>query len=1136
MTGAAQSLQQAFDAFRQGDLDGANALCTAVLKDMPQSFEALHLLGVIAFQKGAPQQAATLFEKAVAVQPENASARGNLGAALETMGQWEAALDQYERAIALAPNANTFLNRGNVLGRLRRTDAALASYEQAIALQPAHADAYLNAGNLLREMRQSEKALAFYERGIAAVPRHAGLHNNRGIALKDVGRLNDAGAAYDAAIALDPALADAHYNRGNALRALLQERAALESYDGAIAARPSFAAAHNNRGNALRALRRLPEALAAYEHAIAHAPGYAEAFYNRGALLGDLQRHDAAVASYDQAIALQPHYPEAYTARGVALREVGRQEEARASHVTALRLAPDLAQAHWDLALWCLQNGRFAEGWQEYQWRWKNADLKLDPRNFPQPIWGGEDIRGKTILLHAEQGLGDTLQACRYAPLVASFGARVILEVQEPLAELMKSLAGVAAVIINGQPLPAFDVHCPLLSLPGFFKTETTNIPAADGYLVVPKDHLAIWQSKLGTATARRVGIVWRGNASHKNDLNRSIPLPVFLKALPPGLDYINLQKDLTDEESDLLRTRTDIKHVGDSLRDFSDTAAVCTLADIVITVDTSVAHLAGALGRAFWVMLPFNPDWRWLLQRTDSPWYTGAKLYRQETPGDWTPVTAQVSADLMAFAGTSVTAEAHNEHGIALYAQGDFQGAIVSYSRAIALKPDLAVAFINRGVAYRELEYLAAALADYDRALTLDPHHAGILNNRGIAFSDLGRYADALRDFEAAIALQPDSAEAYYNRGATLTRLNRHTEALASYERAIAIRPHYAEAYNGRGLALRDLGRPEDAIASHRDALTVSPDMAQAHWSLSFALLQVGNFAEGWREQEWRWRTRELKLTPRAFAQPLWHGTESLQGKTILLHAEQGFGDTLQFCRYATLVSERGANVLLEVPAPLVTLLRGLEGVAAVIATGDPLPAFDLHCPLASLPLAFGTDEHSIPFARGYLKAPPEKTPEKGTRRRIGIVWRGNAVHKNDHNRSIPLSDFLTALPAGLDYVSLQKDLTREEEACLTARPDIHHLGDALHDFSDTAAALASLDVIVSVDTSVVHLAGALGRPVWILLPFNPDWRWLLNRADSPWYASAILYRQQGPSDWASALSRIATDLAAFAADNAAP
>jgi Tfp pilus assembly protein PilF len=419
-------------------------------------------------------------------------------------------------------------------------------------------------------------------------------------------------------------------------------------------------------------------------------------------------------------------------------------------------------------------------------------------------------------------------------------------------------------------------------------------------------------------------------------------------------------------------------------------------------------------------------------------------------------------------------------------------------------------------------------ALASYDKALAIRPDHAETLSNRGNVLKDLQRFADALASYDRALAIRPDYAEAHYNRGITLKHLKRLPEALASYDRAVAIRPGYAEAFNNRGNVLNEARRFDEAFASYRTAQELAPDYADAHWNEALLRLLTGDLVAGFAKYEWRWKKETVASAQRNFPQPLWDGVQSLDGKTILLHAEQGYGDAIQFCRYVPHVAARGARVILEVAPPLRLLMGSLSGVTQIVAAGEPLSAFEIHCPLLSLPYAFRTDIETIPAATPYLRAPADALPAwklrlgATGRPRIGIAWAGRRTHENDRNRSIGLGTLLRLLDTGATFVSVQKELRPGDEAVLEGRRDVIHLGGMLSDFADTAALMTSLDLVITVDTSLAHLAGALGKPVWILLPFAPDWRWLLDRTTSPWYPSARLFRQASPGDWDEVIARV--------------
>lgn len=648
---AAALFRQGLSFHQQGQLAQAKAVYEQILSKHPRHSDALHLLGVIAFQSGSPALALELIGKAIGINPTGAAQHSNAGLALQQLGRLQEAVASYDKAIALQPDyAEAYSNRGLALQALGQLEQAIASHDKAIALQPGYAQALFNRGLALQKLGRMEDAVASYDQVIAIQPAHADAHCNRGLALRALGRLEDALASYEKAIAIQPGHADAYFNRGLALQALQRPQEAVASYGKAAALRPGHADACSNRGNALQELGRMEEAVASYDQAIAMQPGHAEAFSNRGLALHRLGRLQEAVASYDKAIALRPGYAEAHCNRGLALHALARPQEAVASYDRAIAIQPGYADAWWNKALALLLAGEFERGWELYEWRLRMHGKGATARSFAQPRWlGTEDITGKTILLHAEQGLGDSIQFSRYAALVKARGARVVLEVPGPLAGLLAGLEGVDELVQAGRGLPAFDWHCPLLSLPGVFRTGVDTIPGRHRpYLASDGGKRNAWARRLGERKRPRIGLVWSGNAAHHNDRNRSLPLAELVRALPQGFEYVSLQKDVRDGDVDALKGSA-VRHFGEALADFTDTAALCDLMDIVISVDTSVAHLAGAMGKATWVLLPHVPDWRWLLGRDDSPWYATAKLYRQDASGSWAPVLQRVAQDLSA-------------------------------------------------------------------------------------------------------------------------------------------------------------------------------------------------------------------------------------------------------------------------------------------------------------------------------------------------------------------------------------------------------------------------------------------------------------------------------------------------------
>jgi len=418
-------------------------------------------------------------------------------------------------------------------------------------------------------------------------------------------------------------------------------------------------------------------------------------------------------------------------------------------------------------------------------------------------------------------------------------------------------------------------------------------------------------------------------------------------------------------------------------------------------------------------------------------------------------------------------------------------------------------------------------AIGEYKRAIEINPRYFPAYNNAGTALRDQGRVHEAIEAYRAALELNPRIPEVYNNLGVALTQLGRSPEALAAYRDAIEMRPAYADAHSNLGVALYASGDAAEAVEFCSKAVELAPDSTTAHSNLSLILLGAGEYERGWIEHEWRFKCNPMFIS-RPFAQPQWKG-EALNGRTILLHAEQGLGDTIQFSRFVPMVADRGGRVIVECQGELVRLLEDLPGVTDVLPRGAEIPAFDLHCPFMSLPLAMKTIVETIP-AKSYLHARPALEEQwaqrlgKKSNLRIGLVWAGRSTHSNDANRSMRFEQFLPLLGLdGVTFHSLQHGRAAQQMA---GHPRIIAHTEELTDFAETAALIAQLDMVISVDTAVAHLAGGMGKPVWIMLPFASEWRWMIARDDSPWYPTARLFRQKTWGDWAGVVERIADAL----------
>jgi tetratricopeptide (TPR) repeat protein len=610
-----QQLAKAIALFQQGQFAAAEAGFRAVMKRDPRNFDALHFAGVVAAQSGRLEEGATLIRRALAINPRNAGALGNLGSALIRLGRYEEALTSLDRALAADPKAaSAHHNRGFALMKLKRLDQAVAAFDRAIELKPDFAEA----------------------------------HNDRGGAFSDQDKFDHALSAYEKALSLRPGYPGYMVNVALVLGNLQRHPEALALAEKALRITPDDTSALIARTQALLALGRPAEGLADADSALKITPGLVQGHLWRSAALILLGQPEAALTAAETARTLAPQDTAAHRGYGFALGNLNRLYEALAAYDEALRLKPNDREVLWNRALTLLVLGRFEEGWLAYESR--NLRHKtLAARKYPKPLWWGKQpLKDQHLYVYWEQGLGDTIQFARYALLAAAAGAKVTLSVQDPLLRLFKDFDPSVTIIGQNDEAAEFDLHCPLMTLPLAFGTRLETIPAwENGYLKAPSEDVARWDQRL-PAGRRRIGLVWSGSQTHGNDANRSVRLDRVLPMLETGDVWVSLQKEVRDADRAALEA-SGLVDVSAELGDFADTEALISTLDLVISVDTSVAHLAGAMGKPTWVMVPFAPDFRWLLDREDTPWYPKMRLFRQSRAGDWDGVIARIGEALRA-------------------------------------------------------------------------------------------------------------------------------------------------------------------------------------------------------------------------------------------------------------------------------------------------------------------------------------------------------------------------------------------------------------------------------------------------------------------------------------------------------
>jgi tetratricopeptide (TPR) repeat protein len=690
-------LAQAGRAYQEKDFARAAILCNESLEANPLQPNALSLLGFAYLALGRAGDAAAVCQQALRIQPDHFDAHQALGIALGSQQKWREAEAHFQYVVQSRPElSDGYNNLGIALREQGRSQEAEACYRQALRLNPNSAEAFNNLGNALRDLGKLTDAEASFHQALRLVPNYADAYHNLGLALIEQRKLAEAEAALRRAIQLKPNHAAAHRDLAQVSHALAESvahgkpavsgpghtgRGSLPTetrVEILAQAGEAYHAGDHNRAlelcrqvldreplqpNALSllgfiylALDRPGEAIDACRQAIQANASNFDAYNALGAALASQQRWPEAEASFRQVIALNPELSDAYSNLAITLKELGKHQDAETVFRRAIQLNPNHAGAHYNLAMLLLLLGDYALGWEEYEWRWPVLHgVPLGGRPSTQPVWDGSPLNGRTILLYAEQGLGDTIQFLRFAPLVRDRGGRVVVEVQPALVGVLEGCPGIDQIVPQGGALPEFDVQASLMSLPRILNTRNDTTPASVPYLTANHQRIAYWQREFNALPGFKVGIVWQGNPKHRNDRIRSAPLAIFAHlAQLDGVQLISLQKGAGREQLPAFTAKYSVFDWGaradEGTGSLADLAAVIKSLDLVVTVDTAPAHLAGALGVPVWVAVPLVPDWRWLLDREDSPWYPTMRLVRQTRNGDWDDVFARIARAIVEF------------------------------------------------------------------------------------------------------------------------------------------------------------------------------------------------------------------------------------------------------------------------------------------------------------------------------------------------------------------------------------------------------------------------------------------------------------------------------------------------------
>jgi tetratricopeptide (TPR) repeat protein len=1029
-----------------------------------------------------------------------------------------------------------------LLQKGRNSESAAICFE-VLAIAPNHPDALRLLGLIAHQRGDRPLARSLLARALDAAPNRADILNDFGLELMAQGKFRAAIQNFNKAHRLQPQMLQALYNKGLAEKSIGNIDAALDSFKATLAREPDFFKAHFCIGDLFLTHGNLDAASFHFLKAITINPGYIAAYNHLAISLSEQQRLNEALQWLSKAHEINPQCADTLCNMGNLLRKMKRFDDAEKMYRCAIDRRADFIEAHLNLAIVLLLRGRFKEGWQQYEWRLKHFHAASGyPCRHGLPLWTGQSLSGKAILVYDEQGFGDILMSCRFLKTLKSMDATIVFETRKELFEFFKHFEWADEVVLRQEDLKpriTCDYCLPLLSLPHRFNINMEDIHGQEPYLKADPAKTAQWSRRI-TGAGLKVGLVWSGSSAdpaRRLDINQ-----LSLLSKTTGICWYSLQKDapgeLTSEE-----TPDWINALGPQLVDFTDTAAAIANLDLVISIDTAVAHLAGAMGKPVWVLLPFVPDWRWFLDTPDTPWYASMRLFRQVAPGDWqTPLKDIYTAlqSLIRPRSTDTQGETAIDMLLSKAAShrrsGEHQKALSTYRQILGVAPDCYEAFFSLGLLYMETASYPEAIVSFEQALWIKSEDHLSLNNLGLAYHRSGQLDPAETAFKKAIKIRPDFITAYYNIGNLYLDREDLESTIVWYGRALELTPDDAQAQCEMGkLYLKALDLT-NALAHFHKAAALDSRCSEAAISIATTTLLQGDLANGLKyyRNRFKYKSSRDQAFPYQYCLKLWQG-ETFTNRKLIVHCEQGFGDTIQFSRFLPVVKARGGHVTFQIQPDLMPLFKNFPGADIL----EPLPQLqpknpdaDLYVPLMDIPACLDITLETIPAPQPYLTADPRmvnawRSRINAAKRKVGLAWTGNPHHSNDRNRSCSLRNLMELNNLdGVQFYSLQKDINDTDASILKNETSIIDIGSGFKNFGDTAAAIECLDLIISVDTAVAHLAGAMAKPVWIILPYLPDWRWMLYRSNSPWYPSMRLFRQPQAGDWAPVISELKQQL----------
>jgi tetratricopeptide (TPR) repeat protein len=1073
------------------------------------------------YQEGALRQAEAAYRKVLGMNQSHAEAHFRLANLLREQGKRDEARGHYETAIALEP-VEAHYHLARVLFHEKDTDGAVEHLETVLSRDPNHAQAHRLVGMVYQSTGRTLEAVEHYRTALRLRPDLIAVNLNLGVALQQIGRADDAIRLYRDVLARNPRLGEVHGNLGAALAAAGQYEAALMHYENALETKPGEPLLLYNMGNAYSKLERFDEAIRAYRRALKGNPALVEAHFNLGNAFRETGRLKQAGEAYRAALERYPKHLEARTNLGTVLVRQRRFEEADALYRDAIQRSPEDPTPHWMLGQLLLLQSDFERGWPEFAWVERVEGSDPPPKLAPE--WDGGPLTGRRVRVYREPsyGIGDEIMFATCLPELVDEAGECLIEADPRLVPLLRRAMPKALVRAPGQAAAGSEgwhVESSMSAAVRHRRRRLEDFDSRQQCLLPDPVACRRWRERLSGLTGPlKVGIAWHGGSLYRERRERSIDLARWSAVLDTeGVEFVNLQHGAARSQAASYGGRIhDWQEIDPNSR-FDDYAALVASLDLVISVDCTTAHLAGALGVKTWVLLANVPNWRWLLDRSSSPWYPGMRLYRQTVPEDWDTVLADVLRDLK-----DIAARRRQE-------QGDAR------SRGAA-------AVLEQAIAHHTAGELLEAATRYREVIRIDPGNAEAHHNLAGVLQQQGWINDAISELGAALQIRPEYAEAHYNLGNLLRLQDRLSEAVRHYRRAVALQPKFAQAHNNLAGVLKELGELDAAREHYDRALLLDPENNDARFNRATLMMLQGELKGGRREHESRLQRRDLghRVFPAPF--PAWDGSD-LSERTVLVCAEQGMGDEVMYASCIPALVERSRRCIVQCDPRLAPLFRRSFPAAEIVGAPreedrqllSSLGEVDVHVVAGSLPyhLGLGTPTHPAPVA--YLVPEPQQAAVWRERLdglpqglNVGISWRSLGDVKERAARTIALERWAPVLSTpGVNFINVQYGPTAQELEAAERAVGVHvHDWDDLDRFNDLeglAAQLACLDLVITIDNSTAHLAGAVGTPTWILLPLVPDWRWLLGRSETPWYPRTRLIRQQRRGEWSDVIDRTA-------------